>query len=277
MCVGIISPSKIAETCRPLSDRVSSSSSPPPQPSPSSPPVPVPVPVPVATLHFPAVSNSTVIAPARFPLTTSSFALSPTMTISLGWTSHAALMCSNASGAGLYGLKSLASAGANGARFHACAWKCATELCTFLVTNPRGIPRASKNAASSSAPGMRFIVRSASCSISWMIAFALARRSSGHASISDRMSFVSHPTRRYISWKSRFGTVSVPSMSNTAPTRRRRAARCGPSGANARGSGPAIATRDALRAEEATPRVTAETREVRATSLWSANETPTLM
>ena len=78
-----------------------------------------------------------------------------------------------------------------------------------------------------------------------MIAFALARRSSGHVSISDRMSFVSHPTRRYISWKSRFGTVSVPSMSNTAPTRRRRAARCGPSGANARGSGPAIATRDA--------------------------------
>ena len=76
---------------------------------------------------------------------------------------------------------------------------------------------------------MAFMVANASVSISWMMSFARLRSSSGHDSISVKMSRVLHPTRLYISAKSWLGTVSVPSMSKMTPLSTRLSAGAGAS------------------------------------------------
>lgn len=73
-------------------------------------------------------------------------------------------------------------------------------------------------AATSRAPGMIVVVRSASRSMSPMISYARVRRTSSHESTSPRISAVAQPTRRRISVKSSAAlTHSVPSMSKTTP------------------------------------------------------------
>lgn len=73
-------------------------------------------------------------------------------------------------------------------------------------------------AATSRAPGMIVVVRSASRSMSPMISYARVRRASSHESTSPRISAVAQPTRRRISVKSSAAlTHSVPSMSKTTP------------------------------------------------------------
>ena len=172
-----------------------------------------------------------VTHPARFPATTSSLALSPTIAHALGGTPHAAQMCRSASGAGLNGRKSRANAGEKGfkpelpelpvtdverrsspsfelpscpnsGRPQCSAWKWSTDAETFRVTSPRGTSRWSKNAPKLDACGITRMPTSASVSISWMIASALSRRSGSQVSISVRMSLVTHPTRSYMRLKS---------------------------------------------------------------------------
>ena len=82
------------------------------------------------------------------------------------------------------------------------------------MTSAIGMQCAPSHAASSAAPGIRLSVRRPSDSISSTT--VLACLSARH--FADRMSSPrGTPALRYISTKSKFGTVSVPSMSNTTP------------------------------------------------------------
>mmetsp|Transcript_32414 Transcript_32414/g.92339 ORF Transcript_32414/g.92339 Transcript_32414/m.92339 type:complete len:216 (-) Transcript_32414:10-657(-) len=113
------------------------------------------------------------------------------------------------------------NAGDNGGKpcgSHNRAWKCFTVSCVFRVTSAIGIRRDANHCAQATAPLMSCRVRRPSASISSTTAVASRARCGGIAAISRRMSRRrSTPQRRYISAKSKFGTVSVPSKSKTTP------------------------------------------------------------
>eukprot|EP00967_Tisochrysis_lutea_P001138 scaffold1485_cov31-Tisochrysis_lutea.AAC.1 len=99
--------------------------------------------------------------------------------------------------------------------------KCVTVRAEFRVTRAIGISWARAQAASSAAPGISLSVLRPSSSICSMI--DATRSSERHRA--DRISSpAGTPARRYISLKSRLGTVRVPSMSKMIPRSRARLA-----------------------------------------------------
>mmetsp|Transcript_13196 Transcript_13196/g.43090 ORF Transcript_13196/g.43090 Transcript_13196/m.43090 type:complete len:266 (+) Transcript_13196:480-1277(+) len=164
------------------------------------------------------VSSRAVAAPAARPKLTSFEGESPTMqTSSIEPTRHSSPMCSSAAGSGLDGhAASREIAGESGALRHRLLWKWATVASLFRVTSADCTPCASSHAASSAAPGISASVRRPSASISSTTRHAVSSARQRVARISSPRGT---PARRYISPKSKLGTVSVPSMSKTTPRR----------------------------------------------------------
>ena len=90
----------------------------------------------------------------------------------------------------------------------------------FLVTTAVRMPRSFSHCSTSTVPGASASVRRPSSSISSTMADAAAASAAGICAIASRMSCErSTPHRLYMTPKSRFGFVSVPSMSKTTPRR----------------------------------------------------------